>query len=203
MFERLRRRLLEEESPSWFEPYLKHERKASHIMVYSATLVTGMLQTEEYARAVYRSCFPREDADVIDGKVKKRLRRREVFKRENPPLLWVILHEACLHTAVGGGEVMAGQLEHLLASAQSPHIEIQVLPFSAGVGGAHMLPFNLLRFKDSSTLLYSETAQGGRLAYSPETVAAAVDDYDRLRANALAPYESLALIKTVLKEYRP
>ncbi|MGP3968386.1 helix-turn-helix domain-containing protein [Streptomyces sp. 6N223] len=202
VFERLRQRILDDESPSWFEPYLNHEGKASHIMVYSATLVAGMLQTEDYARAVFRSSNPRDDAAVIDGKVKNRLRRREVFQWENPPLLWCILHEACLRTVVGGNEVMAGQLEHLLTSAESPHIEIQVMPFAAGAPAAWMRPFILLRFKNASTLLYTENQLGGKLAYSPERVAAASDDYDRLRAHALSPDQSLSLIKTVLEEYR-
>lgn len=203
MFERLRQRILDDESPSWFEPYLKHERRASHIMVYSATLIAGMLQTENYARAVFRGGFPRASSEVIDGKVANRLRRRKVMEHKDPPLLWCILHEACLRTAAGGEEVMAGQLEHLLTSAETPHIEIQVLPFAAGAHGMHMmLPFNLLRFRDSPTLLYTESFMGGRLIFAPETVSAAQDDYDRLRANALSLADSRALIKTVVKEYR-
>jgi hypothetical protein len=162
----------------------------------------GILQTEDYARAVFRGGFPRAAADVIDGKVANRLRRRKVLERNDPPLLWSILHEACLRMAVGGDEVMVGQLEHLLTSAESPHIELQVMPFAAGAQGMHMLPFNLLRFRDSPSLLYMETAQGGRLVYAPATVADAQDDYDRIRANALSLTDSLALIKTVLKEYR-
>jgi transcriptional regulator with XRE-family HTH domain len=203
MFERLRQRILDDESPAWFEPYLKHERGASHIMVYSATLVSGILQTEDYARAVFRGGFPRASSDVIDGKVANRMRRRKVMEREDPPLLWVIFHETCLRMVVGGREVMAGQLEHLLTSAESPHIEVQVLPYTAGAHGTHMmLPFNMLRFRDSPTLLYTETAVGGRLIYAPENVGNARDDYDRLRANALSPADSRALITTVLKEYR-
>jgi transcriptional regulator with XRE-family HTH domain len=202
MFERLRQRILDDESPAWFEPYLRHERRASHIMDYSATLVMGILQTEDYARAVFRAAHPRASSDVIDGKVANRLRRRKVMEREDPPLLWVILHEACLHTVVGGKEVMAGQLEHLLTASESPHIEVQVLPYAAGVAGAHMLPFITLRFKDSPSLLYTETAVGGRLIFAPGGVAAARDDYDRLRADALSLADSRALIKTVVKEYR-
>jgi transcriptional regulator with XRE-family HTH domain len=202
MFERLRQRILDEESPAWFEPYLKHERGASHIMDYSATLVMGILQTEDYARAVFEAAHPRAASDVIDGKVAKRLSRRKVMERKDPPLLWVIFHEACLRTVVGGDAVMAGQLAHLLASAESPDVELQVLPYAAGVVNAHMLPFILLRFRKSPTLHYAETPLGGRLAYAPETVGAAVDDYDRLRANALSPADSLVLIETVMKEYR-
>jgi uncharacterized protein DUF5753 len=202
MFERLRQRILDDESPSWFEPYLRHERKASHIMDYSTTLVMGILQTEEYARAIFRSSNTRDGKDVIDGKVAKRLRRREIFKKDHPPLLWVILHEACLHTVVGSKGIMSQQLEHLLTSAESPDIELQVLPFAAGAPVAHMKPFIVLRFKKSPSLLYTESQLGGRLAYSPETVGPAQDDYDRIRANALSPSESLVLIKTVLEEYR-
>jgi hypothetical protein len=139
---------------------------------------------------------------VIEGKVAARLSRREVFELETPPLLWVILHEAGLRTVVGSDDVMVGQLEYLLTAAESPHIKLQVMPFSAGAPAAHAKPFTLLRFTDAPTVLYTETRVGGRMHDSAQTVAAALDDYDLLRAHALSPDRSLTLIKTVSKEYR-
>ncbi|WP_413799896.1 Scr1 family TA system antitoxin-like transcriptional regulator [Streptomyces iranensis] len=97
---------------------------------------------------------------------------------------------------------MSGQLEYLLMAAASPHITLQVLPFSAGAPAASTKPFTLLRFPDAPTVLYTETRVGGRMHDSPRTVASALDDYDLLRAHALSPDRSLALIKTLAKEYR-
>lgn len=202
LFAGLLRRIDEGEHPSWFVPYLNLERKASRILAYSASVVLGLLQTEDYAQAIFRSYFSRGEAEVIGDKVSARLRRRDVFELETPPFLWVILHEACLRTVVGGAEVMAGQLEYLLKAAAPPNIKLQIMPFAAGAPAASTKPFNVLRFTASPTVLYTETRVGGRMHDSAQTVDAALDDYDLLRAHALPPDQSVALIKTLLKEYR-
>ncbi|PNE42215.1 helix-turn-helix domain-containing protein [Streptomyces noursei] len=202
LFAGLLRRIDEGDHPSWFVPYLNLERKASRILNYETNLVAGMVQTDDYARAVFRASNPLATAEGIEDKVAARLRRREMFEQKAPPRLWVILHEACLRTVVGGAEVMAGQLDHLLTVAASPHVELQVMPFSAGIPATSTMPFTVLRFTHAATVLYTETRVGGRMHESEQMVGAALDDYDLLRAHALSPDESLPLIKTLLKEYR-
>ncbi|WP_414507441.1 helix-turn-helix domain-containing protein [Streptomyces sp. NEAU-L66] len=202
LFAGLLRRIEEGDHPSWFVPYLNLERKASRILDYSTNIVKGLLQTEGYAQAIFEAYFSQEETEVIEGKVAARLRRREVFELSTPPSLWTIVHEACLRTVVGGAEVMAGQLEYLLTAAAAPHIKLQVMPFSAGAPAASTRPFTVLRFTDSRTVLYTETRVGGRMHDSAQTVDAALDDYDLLRAHALSPDRSVVLIKTLLKEYR-
>ncbi|ANZ18837.1 helix-turn-helix transcriptional regulator [Streptomyces noursei] len=202
LFAGMLRRIDEGEHPSWFVPYLKLERKASRILDYSTSLPMGLLQTKDYARAVFRAYYSGASAETIEDKVAARLRRREVFKRDTPPLLWAIMHEACLRTVVGDAEVMSGQLKYLLTAAASPRVQLQVMPFSGGAPAASTKPFILLHFTDSPTVLYTETRVGGRMHDSEQTVDAAVDDYDLLRAHALAPDQSLALIKNLLKEYQ-
>ncbi|WP_432141671.1 helix-turn-helix domain-containing protein [Streptomyces sp. bgisy084] len=202
LFAGLLRRIDEGDHPSWFFPYLHLERKAARILDYSASLVMGILQTEAYAWAVFRASHPREDAELLEGRVSARLRRREIFEGEDPPLLWVILHETCLRTVVGDDEVMAEQLEYLLTAANSPHIDLQVLPFSAGAPGVHTRPFTILTFAKFPTVLYADGPQGGKLYDSAQTVSLHLDSYDRLRAHALSPGDSVALIKSLAKEYR-
>ncbi|MEV7378242.1 helix-turn-helix domain-containing protein [Streptomyces lydicus] len=202
LFAGLLRRIEEGDHPSWFVPYLNLEWKASRILDYSTNIVKGLLQTEGYARAIFQAYFSHDEEAAIDGKVAARLRRREVFERDQPPFLWTIVHEACLRTVVGGAEIMSGQLEYLLTAAASPHIKLQVMPFSAGAPAASTRPFTVLRFTDARTVLYTETRVGGRMHDSAQTVDAALDDYDLLRAHALSPDRSVALIKTLLKEYR-
>jgi transcriptional regulator with XRE-family HTH domain len=202
LFQGMLHRINEGDHPSWFVPYLNWERKASRILDYSANLVMGVLQTERYARAVYRAAHPKQDAEVIEGKVAARLRRRAIFDQPKRPDLWIILHEGCLRTLVGGAEVMAEQLEHLSAVAASTQVDLQVLPFSAGAAAEHLMPFTLLTFEDNPTMLYSDGPRGGRLYDSPQTVAWALDNYDRLRANALSLDGSLAWVKSLLKELR-
>ncbi|MCE7082858.1 helix-turn-helix transcriptional regulator [Streptomyces sp. ST2-7A] len=202
LFEGLLKRMGEGDHPSWFVPYLNLERRASRILDYSPNLVAGILQTERYAQEVFRTAHPKEDAEVIEGRVAARLRRRAIFEQPKPPELWVILHEGCLRTLVGGNEVMAEQLDHLTAAATSPGIDLQVLPFSAGAAAEHLMPYIMLTFDDRDAALYSEGPRGGRVYDSARTVAWGLDNYDRLRANALSLGKSMDLIKTLSKELR-
>lgn len=201
LFVGLLKRIDEGDHPSWFVPYLEQEKKAARIQDYSVHSIMGILQTEAYAQAIFRAGYPHARADVIKGKVDARIRRREVMARENPPTLWTVLHEACLRTVVGGPAVMAAQLQHLIASADSPDIDIQVITYAAGAAAAHLLPFTLLMFDSHPTVLYSDGPLGGKLYDKEATVAAAVRNYERLRAHALPPDDSLALIKDLHKEY--
>ncbi|GLF99249.1 helix-turn-helix domain-containing protein [Streptomyces yaizuensis] len=204
LFLRLLRRVEEGDHPSWFLPYLELERKAASILDFSTTSIMGMLQTEDYARAVFRAGHPREAADLITGRVAARVRRRQILEQEDPPTLWVVLHESCLRTLVGGRSVMADQLEHLLHMSETPGVDIQVIPFAAGAAGSHTLAFTLLAFADESTALYvDDVPHGGRLYRSESSVRIALENYDRLRAHALPPDDSRALITSVHKEFRP
>ncbi|WP_254885545.1 DUF5753 domain-containing protein [Streptomyces sp. NA02950] len=201
-FARLRQRASQHGYPDWFVPYVQLERQAVSILDYSATLIMGMLQTAEYAREVFRAVHPRESASEIDAKVERRLRRREVMEMEKdaPPLLWCVLNEACLRTIVGGAEIIAVQLAHLVKQAESPHITIQVLPFAVGAPPAAE-SLTLLTFDEGADVAYADTAMAGPLVDSPEAVASATATYDRLRAAALHPDESLAVIRKVMEEY--
>lgn len=118
----------------------------------------------------------------------------DVFVSDAPPFLWVILHESCLRTVVGSPGVLAGQLEHLLSATESPHVELQVLPFSAVAPTPHMKSFTVLRFAESLPVLYTESRVGGRMHDSEQAVVAALDDYDLLRAHALSPDQSLRTV---------
>ncbi|KUL61902.1 DNA-binding protein [Streptomyces violaceusniger] len=200
MFARLRKRASHHGYPDWFVPYVQLERQAVSILDYSATLIMGMLQTPEYGRAVFRSAHPRDTADQIDARVARRLQRREVMERDAPPLLWCVVSEACLRTEVGGREVTRAQLAHLLTEAESPHVTLQVLPFSAG---APPVPgsFTLLTFDDGPSIVYADTAMAGQTIDSPIEVKLATARYDRIRASALSPDDSLAVIRRLMEDY--
>ncbi|MEW1655892.1 helix-turn-helix transcriptional regulator [Streptomyces sp. NPDC093707] len=203
LFAGLLKRMDEAEQPSWFVPYLEKEKKAAGICDYSVNCIMGLLQTEAYAHAIFRAGFPHARVDAIKGKVDARIMRRRVLEREEPPTLWAVLHEACLRTVVGGPAVMADQLEHLIAWGERPGIDIQVIAFAAGAAAAHLSAFTLLTFDAAPTVLYEDGEQGGKLYDKEATVVAAVRSYDRLRAHALSPDDSLALIRELRKEYTP
>lgn len=190
------------EHPSWFVPYIQLERCANKILDYSTLFVMGMLQTKEYARAVFRSGTRKETAEVVEAKVLARIRRHELLERDTPapPLLWVVLHEACLRVNVGGPDVMRRQLEHLVREAESPQVTIQLLPFGVGppaTGNA----FTLLFTEGRPTVLHTEGPQGGRPYEAEKIVANGIAAYDRLRADALGLEASIARIKDISKEY--
>ncbi|RKN53469.1 XRE family transcriptional regulator [Streptomyces klenkii] len=198
-FARMRERISRHEHPSWFEPYVKWEVQAETILNYSANLVAGVLQTERYAYAIYRHAHPTASEQWVKRKVEARLRRHEILERPNPPLLWVILDECCLRRVIGGREVMREQLGRLLSEAESPQVTVQVLPFSAGAPPATE-SFILLTFAEEAGVLYEESWTGGRVIDSAAQVAEASAAYDRLRADAMSPVDSLALIKKVMLE---
>ncbi|MCT2591058.1 helix-turn-helix transcriptional regulator [Streptomyces sp. N2-109] len=202
VFARLRRRASQWGYPDWFVPYLQMERSATGILDYSASLVMGLLQTEDYARAVFRATHPRASAEEIDAKVGRRLKRREVLEGDTPPLLWCVLNETCLRTAVGGNAVMCQQLGHLLAQSESPHITLQVLPFGMGAPPSAE-SFTVLTFDEGPSVAYADTLIAGQLIDSVTAVADATATYDWLRAVAMHPDESLAMIRRVMEDYAP
>ncbi|MCZ4097293.1 MULTISPECIES: helix-turn-helix domain-containing protein [unclassified Streptomyces] len=199
-FARILVRISERGHPNWFIPYVNLERDASRVEDYSNAFVMGMLQTHEYAEAGFRATHPRETDDQIKARAEARLRRRDVMLRKDPPLLWVILHESVLRTVVGSPGVMAAQLGHLVAEAATPHITLQVLPFKAGAP-ASSLPFTLLTPGSGATVLYSETRDQGHVNDSATAVGGAKATYERLRAAALSPDESVTLIRQIAEDH--
>lgn len=199
MFARLRAQASQHGYPAWFVPYVQLERQATVILDYSATLIMGLLQTADYARAVFQAAHPREGADKIDAMVDRRLQRREVLQRAAPPLLWCVIDESCLRREVGGPQVLRAQLAHLIREAASPHVTIQVLPYASGAPALHMA-FTLLKFDDDPDLLYVENPVSGTVIDSQAVVEDSAAAYDRLRADALSPEASIALIRKVMEE---
>ncbi|MFE9567470.1 Scr1 family TA system antitoxin-like transcriptional regulator [Streptomyces sp. NPDC006692] len=201
-FARLLERVSKHGHPEWFVPYLRLEAKAAQVLDFSPFLVMGLLQTPEYAEALFRAAHPRYDADLIKEKVSARLARRSVLERPDAPLLWVVLDESCLKRQVGGRAVMVGQLEHLLVMAQTPDITVQVLPYDSGAP-ACAEAFTLLTFDDvdQAPVLYAETQGLGRVIDSASVVATGTDRYDRLRADALSPEKSRTALCAAIKEY--
>lgn len=201
VYTRLRAKLSRQGHPEWFVPYIALEESASGITDYSCTFLMGLLQTPEYAAAVMRAAFPRETEDQIKERVGLRIRRQAVMERDEPPLLWVVIHEAVLHTCVGGRIVMVGQLEHLAAQMASPHVTVQVLTYKAGAAPSH-LPFTLLTLHGVPHAVYTETpTHGGQVDDTSNVVATAVGLFDRLRMTALSEEESLALVRGIMEDH--
>ena len=132
--------------PDWLEPYLGLEMAASLIRNFELQFVHGLLQTEDYARAVTALAFGPRSADEVERRVRLRMQRQDVLRGPDPPRAWFVLDESVLRRPIGGRQVMRAQLKHLLDAASMAHITLQVVPFQqgghAGAGGA----FTILRF---------------------------------------------------------
>ncbi|KMO94903.1 helix-turn-helix domain-containing protein [Streptomyces roseus] len=195
-FSRLVGLVLRSQLPTWFQAYAEMEAKAAYISSFQAQLVYGLLQTQEYARAVLGV---RTEGD-LDAKVAARMERQRILDRENPPLMWVVMSEAVLHQEIGGREVMRNQLAHLLALRRREWVQVQILPFEAGAHAGLPGTFNVLRFDDDPDLVYTEDFVQGHMTANPQALREGSLRYDHLQAAALSVEESAALIARVMEE---
>ncbi|MFJ4967724.1 Scr1 family TA system antitoxin-like transcriptional regulator [Streptomyces sp. NPDC088755] len=196
LFSRLVSLVLRSQLPSWFRPYADMEAKAAYISTFQSQVVHGLLQTEAYARAVLGVEHPRQ----VDEVVAARMERQRVLKRENPPVLWVVLSEAALLLEIGGRDVMREQLALLLEFQDDPWVNIQVLPFTVGQHTAMMGSFNLLRFDNDPDLFYVESYDQGHMTANPSVIKERSVGYARLQATALSPEDSATVITRVMEE---
>nr|WP_239074021.1 helix-turn-helix transcriptional regulator [Streptomyces sp. SID10853] len=196
VFSRLVGLVLRSQLPTWFQPYAEMEARAAYISTYQAQLVYGLLQTEEYARAVLATGLP----DDLESLVAARMERQRILERERPPLTWAILDEAALYRPIGGRDVMRNQLARLLNYADHRWTRIQVLPFAAGEHASLAGSFNSLRFDDDPELVYTEDVISGHMTANPETIREAALRYAHLQAAALSVEDSAALITRVMEE---
>lgn len=134
--------------PSWFQAYLGLEAAATRIRTYELQFVPGLLQTEEYARAVVLLGHSRAASAEIDRRVALRMRRQQVLHGADPPQLWAVVDEAALRRPIGGAAVMRQQVSALIEATRLPNVRLQVVPFAAGGHAAAGGAFTILRFSD-------------------------------------------------------
>ncbi|MEU7009802.1 helix-turn-helix transcriptional regulator [Streptomyces sp. NPDC046332] len=196
LFSRLVGLVLKSQLPTWFQQYAEMEARAAYISTYQAQLVYGLLQTEEYARAVLSVDHP----DRLDEMVAARMERQRILEREHPPVLCVVLDEAALRLEVGGPEVMRAQLNGLLECMQRQWMQIQVLPFMTGQHAGMMGSFTLLRFEADPDLFYAESYDSGHMTASSQVIRERSVGYAHLQASALSREDSATLITRVMEE---
>jgi transcriptional regulator with XRE-family HTH domain len=188
--------------PSWFEVYVELEADASAIGSYEPQFVPGLLQTADYSRAVFAQGIGVSPEDV-ENSVALRLDRQRRLGAAGAPALWFVVDEAVLRRPVGGVGVMRGQLDRLLASADLPHVTLQVLPFSAGAYAGMGPAFAMLTFPDPAdpTVVYVEQLFSGLYLEKAEEIERYTLALNHLQAAALGPEDSIALVATVAKEW--
>jgi transcriptional regulator with XRE-family HTH domain len=188
--------------PAWFEAYVGLEEVATQIRTYQVQFVPGLLQSEDYARAVtllgHDAAQPRE----IERRVRLRMSRQAVLDKPEPLNIWAVVDEAVLRRPVGSPAVMKGQIKHLLELAKLSNVTIQVLPFQASAYSAAGGPFSILRFAepDLPDVVYLEQLTSALFMDKPEVVGSYITVMERVSAEALSPHETVQLLEKLLEE---
>ncbi|MBA9001689.1 helix-turn-helix domain-containing protein [Thermomonospora cellulosilytica] len=182
--------------PEWFQEYVKYEQRAEVMRIFEANTVPGLLQTEDYARAVLEGGMHPNPMELF----RERMARQGILNadRETPPHLVVLLSQAVLDWPIGGVDVLREQLAHLLEMAERPHITINVLPRTAGAHPGVDGSFSIMS-GDFGDVAYTVSPGGGRLVSAPSDVRRYALRFDRISAKALPEGPSLDLIKQTME----
>ena len=203
IFERTCRQLIDNTPyASYFHEVAELESVATKICEFAPTVVPGLLQTPEYARAVTIAANPFATEEYVEEKVAARIRRQDILKDATRPEYWVVLHENAILTPVGGPAAMAAQLEHIVALARQGWLLVTVLPRAAGAYASMDGSLRLMEFTDQPPTAYTETSFSGTLLDDPAVVKRVQRAYDLLRVSALSPAASLALIESAAEDFR-
>ncbi|MGW0586861.1 helix-turn-helix domain-containing protein [Streptosporangium sp. NPDC002607] len=182
--------------PGEYATLIGLEAEATSIKTYQQTLVPGLLQTADYARAVVAATRPGDASEEIERRVSVRMERQKRLADDNPLELSVILGEGVVRQHVGTAEITASQLKHLAEVGQRPNIMIQVLPYRAGAHQAMTGSFNIVGFPAPSDLdvIYLENMSSGLYLEDSADVRRYVAVFDYLRAAALSPADTMVML---------
>ncbi|MFD5436066.1 helix-turn-helix domain-containing protein [Kitasatospora sp. NPDC127067] len=186
------------EHPDWFQSHVDAEAEALGARVYQCGYMHGLLQCQDYARALFAAG---NSTALIEERTAARLARQQRFLVQDGPLLLAVLDESTIRTVIGGPEVMSRQMEHLLAISELSNVIIEIAPFA---DRRTVIPTSmvLLEMPDGQNYVYSESLDRGHPSNDPEVVAAHRRAYDRLRSEVLSGSNSLALIRDALEGYK-
>ncbi|MFG3306848.1 helix-turn-helix transcriptional regulator [Streptomyces wuyuanensis] len=189
--------------PGWFSMYVSLEGAAALIRAYEPHFVPGLLQTEDYARAVMHSgALGATSAEDIERHVALRMERQGLLGRSDAPRFWVIMDETALRRPVGGPKVMRAQIDRLLEAVERPHITLQVAEFATGPHAGTYGPFVLFRFAvpELPDMVYSEYLTGAVYLDARPEVASHLEVMDRMAAQAATAQRTKDLLRSVRKE---
>ncbi|MFC4901707.1 helix-turn-helix domain-containing protein [Streptosporangium amethystogenes subsp. fukuiense] len=175
------------------------EAEASLINTYEDLRVPGLLQTEDYATAMFKGGQVMESPQ-ISRRVEARLARQTILRDETRPTLWAVIDEAALTKTIGGPSVMRQQLRHIIEISAKPNIYVQILPDSAGAHAAMDGAFTILNFRDQGdpSIVYIETATSDLYLESPEEIERYKLIFDLIRSSALSPESSVARLTDLI-----
>jgi transcriptional regulator with XRE-family HTH domain len=183
--------------PEWFPQKVSLEQEADFVRIYESRVVTGLLQTPDYAAALLAGGIEPNP----QGALKERLERQGMLSRNPPPHLTAIMPQTALEWMIGSPEIMRAQLAHLLEMAEQPHIVVRVVPKDAGAYPGLNGSFDLLSGSEFGEVAYTEAPGSGRLVSSPDEVRTYGIRYERISAVALTAGRSRDLILKIMEAY--
>lgn len=188
--------------PEWFSVFVSLESESSAIRAYEPHYIPGLLQTENYARAVLRAGMPHAPEGEIKRQVALRLERQDVLRRVEPPLLWVVMDETVLRRPIGGPEVMREQIDHLLDMTKQSHVRLQIMPLNAGPHPAMYGPFHFFRFplEELPDVACTESLVGAVYFDQRDDVAGFLEALDRMCAQAVPLARTREALSALRKE---
>jgi transcriptional regulator with XRE-family HTH domain len=188
--------------PNWFETYLGLEQAASVIRTYAPQLVPGLLQTEDYARAITHICYLHVSAQEIERRVALLMTRQGFLTQPGAPDLWVALDEAVLRRPLGDRRIQREQLLHLIEMAQLPNVTLQVVPFETGGHAAAGGPFTILRFSepDLPDVVYLEHLTSALYLDKKRDTADYLAVMDNLCIQAESPAGTMTFLRRIIDE---
>jgi len=192
--------------PPKFGSYLGLESVAATLQAYETTLVLGLLQTADYARALLRAGHPELLPHEIDRLVELRMRRQEILTRTDPPplTLWSVMDEAVLRRQIGGRETMHAQLQQLITASERPNVTLLVMPDELGAHPGLDGPLSILQFETGTRpVVYVEGQAGNLYMEKDDDLRRCQQTMNHILAAAPGPDQSLALIRQIAKEIKP
>ncbi|MDG4814352.1 helix-turn-helix domain-containing protein [Micromonospora carbonacea] len=185
------------------DDYVGFEAEATAISTFQSLYIPGLLQTEEYARAIIHAGRTTANKEEVDRVIAARQARKVLLTRDVPPKLWVILDEAAVRRAVGGVRVMRAQLARIVEACQLPTVEVQVLPFAAGAHASMGGAFTILDYAEAAldpTIVYVDNDTNTLLLEEDQQVSRYRLVFDHLRAKALDPDQSADFLVRISAE---
>ncbi|MGW5315119.1 helix-turn-helix domain-containing protein [Nocardia thailandica] len=187
-----------------YAAFINFEAEALSARQYQTSTVPGLLQTYDYAAAVIDTTMPRLDAATMENRARARMDRAVNLTKDEPLDLWVVMDEAAIRRVVGGPAVMAGQLDQLIKETQRKNVILQILPFDAGAHPGMAGSFTLLDFHNPTDpeVVYVESLATHVLVEGYDEIRRFGVIFDQLRAMALSPRDSAALLQQVRESFR-
>ncbi|WP_037571096.1 helix-turn-helix domain-containing protein [Phaeacidiphilus oryzae] len=189
--------------PNWFQTFVGLEEAASLVRTYEVQFIPGLLQTEEYARAIMNLNRPGLAEEEVARRINLRMRRQKLLEDGSGPRLWAIIDEAALRRPVGGPKVMKGQIQKLIDASELPNVVVQVMPFRFGGHAAESGAFTILRFPDEdvSDVVYIEQLTSALYLDKRDDVDQYIQVMERLSVDSQPPDTTPDLLADIRKDF--